>query len=329
MENLVPNNENNDFKDIIDFFFKNVSNEKSNNIDNNSTIESLIDYFQKSDIFYSESDCYETHDSLKVESLNRLFDNKICAIHISNYISKDIGDTIFNNIKNDLSDRKWEDTDMFQGYGLPVNHMYGPTSDDCINYFAQVLPLIRKLRTISGGISPIDKLRLELDEIWTNGAKISNNNPFNRKAFVGLTRLMKPEGLVGVETKKNGLIHIDGPLKLITESGSFSSNIYLKTPSNGGELCIWNVSMTMNNSENIDKLQKLLDFSFDKKYREKIQNILQKILPKPIIIKPQQGDLIILNSGKPHAVKGFDYGIRLSMQTFIHFQKDKPLELYS
>ena len=319
----------NNYQDIIDFFNANVSNENNENLDKDNEIKVLINYFQEDFEFESEDKSYEVCDFLNEDSLNRLFKNKISAIHIPNYISPNICDKIYNNIEQDLSDEKWENTDMFQGYGLPVNFMFGPTANDCINYFSQVIPIIRKLRSISGGISPVDKLRLELDEIWPDGSKITNSNSFKRKAFVGLTRLMKPDGLVGNETKKNGLVHIDGPLKGTLGSGTYSSNIYIKTPSDGGELCIWDVSLSSNSSENLDNLQKLLNYAFDKNFREEIQSLLQKILPKPIVIKPEIGDLILLNSCQPHAVKGFQNGVRLSMQTFIYFENGKPLDLYS
>jgi hypothetical protein len=320
-------NINKGYQDIIDFFNAHVSN-NIQVVENSDELQILIDSFRNIDIFKLENNSYDTCDELNINSLERLFNNQISIIHIPNYISTELCEKIYNGIKVDLSENKWEHTDMFQGYGLPVNYMYGPTVNDCINYFSQVQPIIRKLRAISGGISPVDKLRLELDEIWPHGSKISSANPFNRKAFVGLTRLMKPDGLVGLETKRNGLVHIDGPL-ISDKHSTFSSNIYIKTPDNGGELCLWDVSLKKNSEESLNKLQKLLDNAFDKEYREEVQKNLQKILPEPIQIKPKTGDLIILNSCKPHAVKGFFQGERLSMQTFINHENGRSLELYS
>ena len=43
----------------------------------------------------------------------------------------------------------------------------------------------------------------------------------------------------------------------------------------------------------------------------------------------KKGDLIILNSGRPHAVRGFEDGVRISMQTFISYRKDNILQLFS
>jgi hypothetical protein len=319
----------NGFQDIFDFFNSNMSNENKQNVKHDDELRTLINYFQECDKFESERTTYEVCRELNCTSLEKLFKKEVLAIHIPNFVSRELCAKIYKNIESDLSSNIWENTDMFQGYGLPVNYMFGPTANECVNYFSQVLPIIRKLRSISGGISPVDKLRLELDEIWPDGSKITNSNPFKRKAFVGLTRLMRPEGLVGNETKKNGLVHIDGPLNSNSESGTYSSNIYIKTPSDGGELCLWDISLTKNNSEKLKKLEKLLENAFDRKYREEIQSLLQNILPNPIVIKPEIGDLILLNSCQPHAVKGFQTGVRLSMQTFIHFENGKPLELYS
>lgn len=320
---------NNSFQDIIDFFHANVTQKNVQYTRNDDEIINLLNYFKASEKFESEKRVYEFCDELSYTSLRKFFNKEVSAIYVPNFISTSLCKKIFKNIESDLSSNIWENTDMFQGYGLPVNFMFGPTANECINYFSQVLPIIRKLRSISGGISPVDKLRLELDEIWPEGSIITNDNPFKRKAFVGLTRLMKPEGLVGNKTKKNGLVHIDGPLICDSEVATYSSNIYINTPSKGGELCLWDISLTKNNREKLEKLQKLLDNAFDRKYREDIQNLLQQILPSPIVIKPQIGDLILLNSCQPHAVKGFQRGVRLSMQTFIYYENGKPLQLYS
>jgi hypothetical protein len=320
---------NNSFQDIIDFFHANVTQKNEEHTKNDDEIISLLNYFKACEKFESEKSVYEICDELSYSSLRKLFNKEVSAIYVPNFVSTRLCKRIFKNIESDLSSNIWENTDMFQGYGLPVNYMYGPTANECINYFSQLLPIIRKLRSISGGISPVDKLRLELDEIWPEGSTITNDNPFKRKAFVGLTRLMKPEGLVGNKTKKNGLVHIDGPLVRDSEVGTFSSNIYINTPYKGGELCLWDISLTKNNRLKLEKLQKLLDYAFDKNYREDIQNLLQQILPSPIVIKPQIGDLILLNSCQPHSVMGFQKGVRLSMQTFIYHENGKPLQLYS
>jgi hypothetical protein len=321
--------ERNEFKDIIEFF---TQNERKEVIQDKDILEEgLISQFKDFKYrFVDDGSRIKISQDLNQQLLTSLFNNELSAIHIKKFVSEDVCNKLIENLKNNFSDTKWEDTDMFQGYGLPVNRMFGPTVDDSINYFKQVIPTIRKIRNICNGVSPVDKLRLELDELWTNGCRIGTINPFNRKMFVGLTRLMTPKGLVGNATRLNGLIHIDTSLHTEnSEESLFSTNIYVDSPNEGGELCIWNVTRSQEYSAEFDYLNKLLDSAFSKKYREEIQEILQKILPKPIVIKPEKGDLIILNSGRPHAVRGFEEGVRISMQTFISYQKDKVLQLFS
>jgi hypothetical protein len=319
----------NDFNDIIEFFAQNERPEIPR--DKDVLEEGLINQFKDFKYrFVDDGSRIEISQELNSDLLRSLFNNELSAIHIKKFVSEEVCNKLGGNLKDNFNSAKWEDTDMFQGYGFPVNRMFGPTVDDSINYFKQVIPTIRKIRNICDGVSPVDKLRLELDELWSNGCRIGAINPFNRKMFVGLTRLMTPQGLVGKATRVNGLIHIDTSLH--TENaveGLFSSNIYLDSPKEGGELCIWNVTKSEVFSAEFDYLNKLLDSAFSKKYREEIQEILQNILPEPILIKPEKGDLVILNSGRPHAVRGFEEGVRISMQTFISYGADTTLQLFS
>jgi hypothetical protein len=46
-------------------------------------------------------------------------------------------------------------------------------------------------------------------------------------------------------------------------------------------------------------------------------------------VKPAVGDLIIVNTRRPHAVTGFTFGKRVSISSFMMYDPEKPLRLYS
>jgi hypothetical protein len=60
------------------------------------------------------------------------------------------------------------------------------------------------------------------------------------------------------------------------------------------------------------------------------QEVIQSKLPPPLVIVPEPGDLVILDSSRPHAVAGFGSGMRLGIQSFIvPKEADAPLEILS
>jgi hypothetical protein len=268
-------------------------------------------------------------DDVTFDALHNLFTNRTCALHVRNFVSSATC-TVLNKWIMSKSQYMWKNTDMYYGLGLPVNSLHGPTANHCLRYFKQAIPTMRKIRETSKSLAPLDKLRLELDEAWPAGARISTDNPYRRKMFVGLARVMRPEGLVGAATATEGLIHVDAPVFGDAAQGVFSANVYLKMPPKGGELVVWNIAVKQNaQSRRKAVLVALLANAFSDDHREKVQSALRKILPSPIIIKPAAGDLIILNSGRPHAVRRFSQGLRITMQTFIAYQEGQTLQLFS
>jgi hypothetical protein len=265
---------------------------------------------------------------LDAESLRAMFHNEACALHIPQFVSKKTCTQLSRWMMTTSKITKWKTTDMYFGLGLPVQSMYGPRVENCLNYFRHAVPTMRRLREAVDGTVPLDKLRLELDEVWPTGAQVSADNPYNRKMFVGLGRVMRPEGAIGKDTKTEGLIHVDAPTRLDPDDGAFSANVYLQVPTEGGELAVWNVNERPNSTVG-RILETLLRNAFYPDFRERIQRAMRTILPRPIEIKVKPGDLVIINTGRPHAVRGFSKGIRVTMQTFVTQKTGCPLQLYS
>ncbi len=126
-------------------------------------------------------------ERILAENLRALFSAKILGYHVPGFVSgdhlKQIGETIA--LRDDLKKYYFktkvngQNTQIDFGvsslgdgfsatFGKPKN---GPEHE---YYYVKALPTMRLLRDLfHPHLSPIDKLRLELDEIWPNGVSLS------------------------------------------------------------------------------------------------------------------------------------------------------------
>lgn len=190
-------------------------------------------------------------------------------------------------------------------------------------YYEQALLLIQHLRQVCFPyLSPIDKLRLDLSDMWLASAGIENIH--NRTMLAGIGRVFED----GFELPPHQDILsrdiLDGALPpthvyedLITQ---LSTNIYLQIPETGGELEIWE------SKPSVSEQQEIRDADY------KYEGIIDRanLPPATITIKPEAGDLILFDSGRIHAVCSSTGGPRVSMSMFIGYRgKDKPLSYWS
>ena len=172
-------------------------------------------------------------------------------------------------------------------------------------YFSEAPLAIERLRQYSSpAMTPIDKLRLELDERFANGARIANF--LNRKMLAGIGRITRASHshLSAVQPHFDAL-----PIKYARLDVQLAANIYLRVPNSGGELELWDVSPLSPYSE------------VPKDWRSE--------LPTSLKIKPRLGDLIIFNCRRPHAISEFSEGDRVTVQMFIGYEKGKSLQLWN
>ena len=181
-------------------------------------------------------------------------------------------------------------------------------------YHAQALTNIRKIRDAFRPLaSPIDELRLLLDEVWPKGARLLDVN--GEKCFVGIARFQGS----GVDlTPHTDNLERNAPAnhepRLLTQ---LSTNIYLEIPEDGGELEIWGIEP--------DEQQ------YERLRGTRAYGIERDLLPPPdFVIKPEPGDLILLNPRLIHAVRPSATSTRVTLGVFIgYFGDNQPLAYWS
>lgn len=190
--------------------------------------------------------------------------------------------------------------------GLPFNLLYDTTDEKLVQqYYQAAKENIARIREYAApAMTPIDKLRLELDENYASGAMVA---AFQRKKMLaGIGRVSHAE----MSHMSEDPPHFDAlPCKFANLASQFAANIYLKVPDAGGELELWNV-------------EPLTPLSV-------VPDAWRKKLPPSIVLKPEVGDLIIFNCRKPHAIRRFSGEPRVTMQVFIGYDHGQPLQLWN
>ena len=223
--------------------------------------------------------------------------------------------------------------------GTPHNVALSEGAEAVERYFEESTHQMRQMRLPRVGgteqifpcLGPIDKLRLELDEVWPDGATVGKNKD-GLAYLAGMGRVMH-----GPTRWMDGFCHVDELGVMTKSAGLFSANVYLEVPdsdassssssssSSGGELLIWDLQIRSRWDfyRNAFTLSHLLVQDADGQAR------LREKFPEPLRLQPEVGELILLCAQRPHAVNGFAAGTRVSMQSFINHTAGKPVQLDS
>lgn len=161
--------------------------------------------------------------------------------------------------------------------------------------------------------SPLDTLQCLLDEIWPHGAGLQTL--FGRKMFVGLSRMVEPD--------TSFLAHHDifaddapGVPEATSLKAQFAANIYFQVPDVGGELLIWHRPMSSP--------------EFNRRRKGRYGIPIDELPPPDLPVKPGQGDLLIFDSQKIHAVASPKGSPRTAVSFFIGYRgDDQPLTYWS
>jgi len=164
-------------------------------------------------------------------------------------------------------------------------------------------------------LSPMDKIRLVLQEVWPAGSMIESLH--GKLMFCGLVRMY----LTGSEARPHqDMTHWDIPdspaaKTLVTQ---IAANIYLAPGDDGGNLELWSYGIT--DRDEYDRARTPSDYGLDRK----------KLLMSVAEIKPLKGELILFDARKIHAVSRINVGVRITVSCFIGYRSPAaPLTVYS
>ena len=249
-------------------------------------------------------------DVLNANSLQALFQKQIYAIVIPNFLDSQV----CSDVSKKLLSEKIQEYTNAPGIGRIGISFYETTHQPEMKkkYFETAISNIESLRKIfSPYLSPMDHLRLTLDEAWAFGCNLSVQG--NRKMFAGLCRALEEgKGILPHEDK----LERDAMFSRNLIKAQAAANLYLQTPEKGGALELYSQSLS---TQKYDSL------------RGTSYGIDRSRLPPPVVtIKPSDGDLVIFNSRRLHAVTDSVGKTRVSISCFIGFNgANFPLKVWS
>lgn len=253
-------------------------------------------------------------NSLTTESLLKLASREIGAIHVTGFYPKEIGIEVakkaINHPKLGHYNKKYTST---------VGRICMPHIDSEWNpeaarkYHGEAVENIHDIRSLFlPYMSPVDHVRLLLQELWPAGANIQRL--YRNPCFVGAIRVFKPTVSSFYPHHDRIDEESDAPeLRDLTEQ--LVANMYLDVPDEGGDLQLWLRDPTEAEKNLIRDVEGLLPDTVE---------------PPRLVIHPQAGDLIIFSSRMLHAVSPPRGKHRVGMAAFIGCSgPDKPLSYWS
>lgn len=253
---------------------------------------------------------------LKSEHIQALAQDDLLAVRVEGYYPEEASDQLSQKILESRQVSRYtheivEGGELKKLYfgvdrlGFAYNLTYGAGEEVKQKYYEKAERAIHLLRRYSSPFAtPVDKLRLELDERFPYGANVAAFEGRKMLAGIGRITLSKYSHLSAEQPHFDAL-----PEAVAKLDAQLAANIYLKVPSRGGELELWDVPPT----------EPLM--SVPKDWRA--------ILPPSQLIAPKKGEMIIFNCRRPHAIREFSGVNRVTMQVFLGYQEARPLQLWN
>ncbi|KAL1499817.1 hypothetical protein AB1Y20_012502 [Prymnesium parvum] len=256
---------------------------------------------------------------LTADALARLLRHEACAVHVRGFCSPRVCERIEATLSQSAAFNPWEiNRKGSSGVRSEVDKVGVVSGEalDSFDSFAEYLDAAKALdELLPGELNPFEQLRKTLDAVHPQGCRVNQ---------IVRGRPM-PQGTFRRMFSSAGLVHADTGSLLSASAGEFSANVYIKTPRGKGALNVYPAQQY-----SLAELPAIYALSRAQEgaYSSNAQEYLRKALPLKRSIDIEDGDLILINTGRFHEVEAYSEGYRLSGQCWISYVKDRPLYIW-
>lgn len=281
----------------------------------------------------------ELQHHLTSDALARLLAHDICAVHVRNFCSSDECTLLEAACSNTTAYTNWEINKLADSDGQSTEvDKIGVVRSEALDSFESFCEYLAPSR---GGLdellpvscNPFERLRRQLEAHHPQGCERGRIGSFSMPA--GTIRRMR---------SSHGLVHADTATLLGHGSGEFSANIYIRTPTTTSEepcaggrgaLCIYPCRQYrgdggifgVTSPALLAQLQSLA-LRQSEGFCPDAQAYIRAALPLRRRLELQDGDLVLINTGRFHEVERYDEGLRLSGQSWISHRQGEPLKMW-